>query len=97
MDDKSFLNLNDFKKWIETQEEKPIKMNVPDLSGLAVESKVSERRLLEEITPEEGTSEELAEEFKHNGGTVVRMESKEFLIEVDSGSFYIHRKFVRRA
>jgi hypothetical protein len=97
MDDKSFLNLNDFKKWIRTQEEEPIRMNVPDLSGMQVESKVSVRRLEEEINPEEGTAAELADDFKDNGGTIIKMEGEEFLIEVDSGSFYIQRKYVRRA
>jgi len=97
MDDRSFLNLNDFKKWIQTQEEKPIRMNVPDLSGMVVESKVSVRRLEEEINPEKGTVEELAEEFKENGGTIVKMEGKQFLIEVESGSFHIQRNYVRRS
>jgi len=97
MDDGSFLNLNDFKKWMRTQEEKPIKMSIPDLSGMAVESKVSVRRLEEEINPAEGTAEELAKDFRENGGIILKMEGKEFLIEVESGSFYVQRKFVRRS
>lgn len=89
----SLFNLNDFKKWMHTQkEESPLKQN---LMGLHVESKVGFKRLISRMDVQEGEEEELAKEFKHHGGVIADIDEHNFLIEVDSGSFIIHKMYVK--
>lgn len=86
-----------FKKWMEQykgEESKKIKQN--NLIGLAVESKISPRRLAIRIEPKEGSLRTLIADFKNKGGVIYDVEDKKFLIEVDSGFFYIPRYLVKR-
>ena len=91
--------LENFKKWMSGQSsetEDSNKLKRP-LIGISVESKVDIDRLLKKMSAEDGVAEEIVEDFLENGGTVQDVDSKNFLIEVESGSFYIHRCYVRKA
>ncbi len=90
----AFFSLSDFKKWMNHQQkdESPKR----DIIGLKVESKISTRKLVARMETDDN-AEELAVEFKENGGIVSEIDGNKLLIEVDSGSFIIHRMHVKRA
>ena len=96
------FSLENFKKWMKNQEPSSNQMlghnrRSKPFIGTAVESKIDAARLASKINPEEGASEDLIESFLEGGGTIVNVDAKNFLIEVDTGSFYIHRCYVRRS
>lgn len=94
------FSLSNFKKWMGEQEinspqSKPRKFK--PLVGLQVESKIHVEKLLSKMQTEEGDAEILAEEFVEDGGQIADVNDKSFLIEVASGTFYVHRCYVRKA
>jgi hypothetical protein len=97
MNDDVFLNVNDFKKWMKDQEDQEaMKAEKIDLAGTEVESKVNSRRLVENMWTEEGHEIELALDFRKNGGKILEVSGRDFLIEVSSGRFTIPRNYVKR-
>lgn len=94
----NFLNINDFKKWMQKQDEQSAQMEDNDNSivGISVKSKINKRKLYERIDVEDGAIEELVADFRENGGTVVDVDGEHLMIEVESGSFYIPKKFVKK-
>lgn len=88
---KSF-NLNDFKKWIDSQHKEEKEENIV---GLHVESKINAKKLISRINVQDGDEKELAIEFRNNGGTISEVDKNNFLIEVDSGFFIIHKMYVK--
>ena len=87
------FNLSDFKKWIKNHSDNKEKESV---IGTKVESKISLANLLQRIQTDE-IEQEIAEDFKENGGTIMETHGHEFLIEVNSGSFIIHRMYVKKS
>ncbi len=87
------FSLNDFKKWMDSQSDDSMRKHQ---IGTMVESKISLKKLLDRIEPEDGELMELARDFKRNGGTRVQMGGQAFVVEVDSGRFVISRLFVKR-
>jgi maltodextrin utilization protein YvdJ len=80
------------------QDDETPQMEYKSLVGVSVESKVSAKKIAEQMTPDDdSTAQELAIDFKENGGTIIETDGKDFRIEVDSGSFFIARNYVRRA
>ena len=96
MDKLSYFNMGDFKKWIK-QDPDSLEMKRPSPKGLVVESKVARKVLIRHMTTEDGTAKEMARDFVENGGTISDIDSTNFLIEVDTGSFFVPRRYVRRA
>lgn len=90
----NLFNLNDFKKWIHTQKDEG--SSKPHMIGLHVESKINVRKLLTRMDVQDGEEEDLAKEFKQHGGIVAEVNGSSILIEVDSGSFYIHKMYLKR-
>ena len=88
------FSLNDFRKWMENQNEEKTLSN--DKKGIRVETRIPFKRLVSKINPEEGELMELAKDFRKNGGTILEMDGQTLLIEVDSGTFYISRSYVRK-
>jgi hypothetical protein len=95
----SFFSFDDFKKWIEKQDPDEAQMEKKHYrySGTTVESKVSVRKIVSKMEENEGDGYEVARDFFENGGVIVESEDKRFLIEVNSGSFYIHRMYVSKS
>jgi hypothetical protein len=91
------FSLQDFKKWMSSQNDQP-KSRHAHLVGLHVESKLSIKRLVNKIIPDdEADVNELAKEFRRDGGVILQIdEDCNLLIEVDSGTFTIPRYFVRK-
>lgn len=99
MSNKNIFNVDDFKRWMKGQQEEiePIRRKPSqNLVGMTVESKLKLHRLIANMEAEGGNIDELASEFLENGGSVNKVNGKTFLIEVDSGSFFIKRCFVRK-
>lgn len=95
------FSFDDFKKWMDEHEEED-RVHQPyqfenNLLGLKVESKISSKKLASKIIAEEGELEDLVFDFKKNGGEITEVNGKDFLIEVNSGKFYLSRYYVRKA
>ena len=89
------FNFSEFKRWMEHQTDNDDKTK-PNMIGLQVESKVTFKKLLSRIETQDGEIEEVARDFKKNGGTIKELDGPNFLIEVTSGSFIVHRMYVKR-
>jgi len=92
------FNLDNFKKWMRGQTDfdpKSKPKSYRDIIGIYVESKVSTKKLADKIEVAKGDLHEVVTDFKHDGGTVIDVNGKDFLIEVKSGSFTIPRFYVR--
>jgi hypothetical protein len=89
------FSLENFKKWMSQQKslDKPIRNG---LIGLKVESKIAAKRIAKHVISCDGDLKEICEDFKKNGGLILETEDVNFLIEVDSGTFKVHRCFVRK-
>lgn len=86
------FNFSDFKKWMGNQHD----AKKSNMIGLHVESKIPLKKLLSRIETQVGDIEEVAKDFKKNGGTINEMNGHHFIIEVDSGSFLIHRMYTKK-
>lgn len=97
MDSRSDLfgqfNFNDFKKWMNTQKDNKSKTNYV---GLQIESKVSLKKFSTRIEVENGDIDDIMEDFKNDGGTIVSVEGNKFLVEVESGSFIVHKMYTKK-
>lgn len=96
--DKPDFSLDDFKKWMRTQDEFA-PLDRPSIKhdpiGTCVESRVSIERLAEVIEADSGNVDMLVAEFHKEGGTIIDVEGKKMLVEVSSGTFYIPRHLLR--
>jgi len=90
-----FLSLNpdNFKKWMRSQSDFDASMD-QSLEGSPVETRFSAKRIIAHMIPEEGRVPKMAKEFVEAGGSIKKVDGDEYLIEVASGSFYIHKKYV---
>ena len=97
MIDNEKFSFNDFKRWIKSQESQQDTRSVcRSVLGTWVESKINMKKLMDKMSSETGDVEELALDFKNDGGIIVDVEGKDFFIEVDSGIFSIPRNYVKR-
>ena len=100
MSKKADFSLDNFKKWMEEQstEKSPIESENSNMSfiGVQVEPKIGFKKLISKIEIDEGDEEEVCNEFLEDGGVIVDCEDKEFLVEVNSGKFYINRSYIRK-
>lgn len=96
--DLSNFSLDDFKKWIAEQDRKRSNKRVVhnSLVGTLVESRISPKRLKDRMMIEEGDSKELIRDFIKDGGIVLEVNDKDLLIQVDSGTFYLSRKYITK-
>jgi len=90
------FSLDDFKKWMKEPKHFSLERKIKSLEGTTIESKISAKKLSEKMIAEEGEAEELAKDFFKNGGTINEVNDTNFLVEVDSGLFYIARKYVKK-
>jgi hypothetical protein len=98
------ISLNEFKNWLEGQQDlggffninrdKIVEEENEKYIGHRCRSKVSEKKLLERIETDED-AEQLVREFAESGGTVLNVEEKKVQIEVESGTFYMPRFCVK--
>lgn len=93
MSDFLYLNPDNFKKWMKSQDEFDSSLN-QNFIGLQVETRFGAKRILSKMTLESGKSHKVVKDFVENGGTVLDVVGEEFLIEVDSGSFLLNKNLV---
>lgn len=87
------FNLNDFKKWIGHQPDSKSRTN---MLGLQVESKIPIKKLVDRMEAQEGEVEDIIKDFKKSGGLIKDVDGPNVLIEVSSGTFLVHRMYVKR-
>jgi translation initiation factor IF-1 len=94
MDDFYHLNPDNFKKWMRTHgEEFEVSME-NNVVGLNVETKFGGKRMIHKMTIESGDAVKVAKEFVELGGVIENVDGDEYLIKVNSGSFYTNKKNV---
>lgn len=81
---------DDFKTWMKKQSSSSNQY----IEGAKVESKLSYKKLLSKIYPEEGETDILAKEFALKGGTIKEENGENFLVKVQSGEFFILKSHV---
>jgi translation initiation factor 1 (eIF-1/SUI1) len=87
------FNLSHFKKWMNNQHDAKSK---PNMIGMQVESKIAFKKLISRIESEDDNIEEMAKDFKKNGGVITDVDGHTVMIEVDSGKFNIHRMYIKK-
>jgi hypothetical protein len=91
MDGFQNLNPDNFKKWMKVHEES--ENDEASLVGLRAEAKCCGKKIARNIVLESGRAGRVVREFVQNGGLIKSADGGEYLIEVDSGSFYLNRKY----
>lgn len=88
-----YINPDNFKKWMNSQEEfnSSIECN---LVGLQAETRFGEKRVIKKMTVESGRASKIAKDFVENGGVISEVIGEEYLIKVKSGSFLINKNMV---
>lgn len=89
----NYLNPDNFKKWMKSQNDFDARIE-QNLIGSNVETKFSAKRLSKKVTLEDGKLIKVLKEFEHNGGILKEIDGDEYLIQVESGSFYINKKYI---
>jgi hypothetical protein len=91
------FSIHDFKQWMSENATNQFNLHQHKKGvGVEVESRVSVKRLVTRMQPEEGDALELAREFKENGGKITEVDGSLFMVEVANGSFIIPRGCCRR-
>lgn len=93
MSDFGRLNTDDFKRWMKKHESDDAN-DGPDLIGMKAEARFCGKKTARSIVLESGKAGRVVREFVQNGGIVKSVDGDEYLIEVDSGSFYINKRGV---
>lgn len=93
MDELGFLNPDDFRRWMKKQGDQE-EGKQGSMIGVGVEAKHCGKRTARCITLESGRAGRVVREFVQEGGIVRAVDGDEYLVEVASGSFYIHKNNV---
>jgi antitoxin component YwqK of YwqJK toxin-antitoxin module len=88
-----YINPDNFKKWMNSQEEFNHSMECK-LVGLQVETRFGAKRIMKKMTIESGRACKVAKDFAENGGVISEVIGEEYLIKVGSGSFLISKNMV---
>tara|TARA_Y100000034_G_scaffold3535_1_gene4280 strand:- start:7202 stop:7489 length:288 start_codon:yes stop_codon:yes gene_type:complete len=91
------FSLYDFKKWMDNQKDEQSPRPRSKFIGTWVESKLRAKKLVIKIDAQEGEPKDLVEDFMESGGRIIDVDGLSFLVEVESGNFYVPRLFVKRA
>jgi len=97
----SKFSMHEFKDWLSKQNGMDSFFNLSEATegedprakfvGCQVQAKVSRNKLMEKIESETADSGDLVDELIENGGTIIDLNGKNLLIEVDSGTFLMPR------
>ena len=90
----NFFNLSDFKKWMNNHSEKENENK--SFVGKTIKARTNVENFEEKIQIEFGDESEIVKEFLENGGKITEQEGNKFMIEVTSGSFICHRRFLKK-
>jgi hypothetical protein len=90
----SYLNPDNFKKWMKNQDEFDSAVGPRNLVGLRVETRLGAKRIMGSMTPESGRPQKVAKDFVENGGVILEVIGEEYLVKVKSGRFMISKNHV---
>ena len=96
------FSIDGFKQWISEngglESVEPFKFQEPKDKhiGQFVEAKTSTKKIAARMEAVEGEAKDLIMDFANDGGTILEVEDDKFLIEVDSGKFYLPRHCVKK-
>ena len=90
------FTLQDFRKWMEANAPDSFNLSKPRLIGMEVEPKVTLKRIIRRLEPEEGDVEAMAREFKDNGGVIRDVDGPFVMVEVSCGTFIVSKNCVKR-
>jgi hypothetical protein len=93
MDDFRFFNPEDFKRWMKKHDCEH-EEDGASVVGSFVEPKYCGKKTARQITLESGKASRVIREFIQQGGIIKEADGDEYLVEVQSGSFYINKKNV---
>lgn len=88
-----YINPDNFKRWMKSQNDFDTNLE-QTLIGCVVETKFSAKRILKNLEIESGRAIKVVKDFIDNGGVIKEVNGNEYLIQVESGSFHINKKFV---
>ncbi len=87
------FSLNDFRKWMDGQQgEVPTEK---DVIGLRVGPRVGLSKLIDKMETDDDIYE-VAREFQKEGGVISEEDGQRVMVETESGSFIIHKSYVKR-
>lgn len=97
------LSVNGFKDWLSVQKDVSDFFNIGldrhdescELIGKFVKARAPKSKLIEKIECDTDDPHSIIDEFLREGGTILEVHNRKFLIEVDSGSFLLPRFFVK--
>jgi formylglycine-generating enzyme required for sulfatase activity len=89
------FSLSDFKKWMDDQ---PVENEQfqEDITGSEVQCRVGLKRLISKMETEDGEANEVAKDFKKNGGTATSVDGDMALVEVESGSLFVPLNYITK-
>lgn len=87
------FNLDDFKKWIDEQDDSPKESDYSQ--GDLVKPNIPFKKLVNRISEEDGNRKSICKEFYTDGGTVSSSDGNSLIIEVESGTFSINKIYVK--
>ena len=97
------FSIDGFKKWMSEngglapakafEHQEPLDEHIGQWAG----SRLSTKKLAAKIEVVSGEAKDIIMDFASDGGTIMEAEEDKFLIEVDSGRFYLPRHCIKRA
>lgn len=89
--DCEYLNVDNFKRWIA---DNPESEGQPNMIGMEVQARYGAKKTMRNMSVESGRAGKVIREFMDVGGVVREVSGGEYLVEVPSGGFTIHKKFL---
>ena len=90
----NFFNLSDFKKWIKNHDDN--NQEKESFIGKRIKPKSNIENFEEKIQVEIGDEKEIVEDFGKIGGKIIEQDVNKFMIEVKSGNFICHKRFLKK-
>lgn len=95
------LSLDNFKQWMDHHKDEHLidKEQIVEnrLIGVDVQPKINSDRLIKKIIPEnDQLLEQLVEDFVEYNGTITAINENRFVIKTKSGTFELHKCYVKR-
>ena len=92
--DDNYFSIDNFKKWIENQNQFDEKIKKRFPIGEQVRSNVSSNKLIKVLQLEDVQLNQVVKDFLKNGGKISSIEKSKYFIEVSKGNFYINKNYV---
>lgn len=90
----NYFSIDNFKKWIENQNQFDEKIKKKFPIGEQVRSNVSSRKLINVLQLEDGQLNQVVKDFLRNGGKISSIQKNKYFVEVSKGNFYINKNYV---